>query len=101
MKLEKAPLTELEKAIVQIVSRARFPPATAAKRFIGDRAAGRIRELSDRGRGSLAFIAHRFRRQYRLEADQWAWVREWMRPLDLLGGPGVVPREDPPAEAKR
>jgi hypothetical protein len=66
----------MERGIVAVVSQATFPPATGAKRFIRDLTAGYIQQLSPRGRWFLAFIAHRFRRQYTLSAEQWQWVNE-------------------------
>ena len=71
------PLTEIEKSIVGKIGRAKMPPATACKRFARDLSNGRIRELSDRGRAFLAFIAHRFRRQYRLSPEECEWIRTW------------------------
>ncbi len=73
-----APLTELERGIVRKLSEARFPPYTASKRFARDLAAGYVVNLSDRGRAFLAFIVHRFRRQYQLSEDEWQWVRQWL-----------------------
>ncbi len=34
-------------------------------------------KLSDKGRRFMAFVANRFRRQYVLTEEEWAWVREW------------------------
>lgn len=68
-------LTQLEKAIYRKVSGASFPPATASKRFMqGD---ADVLKLSDKGRRFMAFIAHRFRRQYALTEEEWAWVNQW------------------------
>lgn len=69
-------ISDLERTIVCVVSGATFPPATAAKRFIKDLGAGYIKQLSPRGRWFLAFIAHRFRRQYSLTGEQWKWVND-------------------------
>lgn len=66
------PLTGLEKAIYRKVQTARFPPATASKRFMqGD---AELIKLSDKGRAFLAYIAHRFRRQYILTEEELTWV---------------------------
>lgn len=34
---------------------------------------------SDKGRAFMAFIAHRFRRQYVLTAEEMAWIEQWKR----------------------
>lgn len=82
----------MKHSIIAKVSTARFPPATASKRFIGDLSAGYIQQLSERGRRFLAFIAHRFRRQYELTEAEWAWVNEQlsastkrMTPIEFQG----------------
>lgn len=68
-------LTGLEQSIYRTVQTANFPPATSSKRFMqGD--ADKVR-LSDKGRAFLAYIAHRFRRQYRLSDEQWEWIIRW------------------------
>jgi len=72
------PLSRLEREIIRVISGATFPPATASKRFVRDLSCGHVRLLSERGRCFLAFIAHRFRRQYVLTAEQWAWVDEYL-----------------------
>lgn len=76
MSKPKSPLTEFEKALADAVSAATFPVGSGAKRFIRDIASGYITQLTENGRWYLAFVAHRFRRQYRLTADQIAWVQE-------------------------
>ena len=73
-----SPLSRLEREIIGVISGATFPPATASKRFVRDLSCGHVRLLSERGRCFLAFIAHRFRRQYVLTAEQWAWVDEYL-----------------------
>lgn len=77
-----APLTELEWALVQKLSNVRFPPYTASKRFAHSLADDHIQKLSDRGRGFLAFIVHRFRRQISLTPEQQQWVTEWKSRYD-------------------
>ncbi len=71
-------MTEIEQSIAQKLVTARFPPGTASKRFVRSLEAGYIRELSDRGRAFLAFVTHRFRRQYQLTSEEQAWVNEWL-----------------------
>jgi len=78
MNLDRTPLSEVEKAIVRKLATARYPPATASKRFVRDLSSGYVRDLSERGRAFLAFVAHRFRRQYRLDAGELAWVEKHM-----------------------
>lgn len=68
-------LSELEKAIYRKVASASFPPATASKRFMQGNPD--LLKLSDKGRRFMAFIAHRFRRQYVLTAEEQEWVDQW------------------------
>jgi hypothetical protein len=75
--VEKTDLTELEKSIIAKLATANFPPATASKRFVGDLSAGYVKQTSDKGRMFLAFIANRFRRQYKLSVEEQKWVDEW------------------------
>jgi len=82
VKATTTPLSDLEKTLVAKVCTATFPPGTAAKRFMGDLRAGYIKQLSENGRCFLAFIAHRFRRQYQLTEDEWAWVRKYQTKYD-------------------
>jgi hypothetical protein len=88
------PLTDFEKVLIAKVGAARFPPYTASKRFAQDLSSGHIVRLSDKGRSFLAYIAHRFRRQYRLSEDEQAWIKLW-----LVGWPGYrgvyAPLSDP------
>src|SRR5690348_17677052 len=72
------PITDLEWGIIGKLANASFPPGTASKRFVRDLANGYIGQLSPRGRRFLAFIANRFRRQYRLSESDWAWIRGWL-----------------------
>lgn len=76
--MKRTPLTDLEKELIRKVSGARFPPGTASKRFIRDLSSGHVRQLSDRGRAFLAFVVHRFRRQYQLSPTEQAWLAEWL-----------------------
>jgi len=81
IKTEKIPcpfcgITELERGIIKKLARATYPPATASKRFVRDLSSGYISQLSEKGRAFLAFVAHRFRRQYELTQEEWIWVHE-------------------------
>lgn len=75
---ERTPLNEVELSIIKKLSRASFPPATASKRFVRDLSGGYVKNLSGKGRRFLAFVAHKFRRQYALNESEWAWVNEWL-----------------------
>ena len=77
MKPPRTPLTELEQAIAKKLCSARFPAGTASKRFALNLGDGYIKDLSWRGRKFMAYIAHRFRRQYTLTPDEQAWVNRW------------------------
>jgi hypothetical protein len=74
----QSPITELEWSIIKKLGTATYPPYTASKRFVRDLSSGHIVQLSDRGRAFLAFIAHRFRRQYTLNDQEWSWVRLYL-----------------------
>lgn len=76
------PPTDVEAGIIRKLALARIPAATSSKRFVRDLANGRIVNLTERGRAFLAFIAHRFRRQYSLTEEEWAWVRVWLHGED-------------------
>lgn len=76
-KPELTALSEPEKALYRKVQTANFPPATASKRFMqGD---AEFIKWSDKGRAFMAFIAHRFRRQYVLTEDELKWIETWKR----------------------
>lgn len=72
------PLSDFEKELAAKVCGASMQAYSASKRFARDLNAGHIRQLSDRGRGFLAFMAHRYRRQYQLTAEEQAWVKKWI-----------------------
>ena len=86
-----SPITDLEAGIIRKFCGASFPPGTASKRFARDLSAGYIKQLSPRGRRFLAYIANRFRRQYRLSESEWVWVRERLEwkpePMPVLPEP--------------
>lgn len=77
--LERWPIAEIERGIISKLSQASFPPYTASKRFVRDLESGSITALSWRGRMFLAYVAHRFRRQYVLSESEWAWVLDWLQ----------------------
>lgn len=74
----RTPLSAVEKSIAAKVATANFPPGTASKRFARNLGNGYVKDLSDKGRKFLAFVANRYRRQYPLSKDEWAWINEWL-----------------------
>jgi hypothetical protein len=78
MAKDRTPLSGVELSIVAKLGRASFPPATASKSFARNLCDGYVKELSSRGRRFLAFVAHRFRRQYSLSEEEKRWVAEWI-----------------------
>lgn len=86
-KSEFFPLSALERSLIEKLSLCRFPPATAAKRFVRDLSAGAIAQMSNRGRGFLAFVAFRYRRQWAdsITRDERAWVCFWLGFRDGAG----------------
>ena len=78
MAFERTPLTLLEQEIVRKLCQARFPPYSASKRFARDLGQGYVKQLSTNGRRFLAYVVHRFRRQYQLTREESQWVAEWL-----------------------
>ena len=78
---DRTPLTEIEQAIVKKLATASFPPATASKRFAHNLSDGYVKDLSDKGRRFLAYVVHRFRRQYSLSREEQEWVSQWSQPV--------------------
>lgn len=89
------PIDQFERGLIDKVSGATFPPASNTKRFVRELYQGHKQNLSDRGRWYLAFIAHRFRRQYTLTNEEWAWVNLW-RNKELNDQPADKPSECQP-----
>ena len=72
----RTPMTELEWKLVQgIHGSVTFPVGHSHKRFIRGLTADSL--LSEGGRRYLAYIAHRYRRQYQATAAEAAWIAEW------------------------
>ncbi len=90
MPFERTPLTPMEQEIVRKLCQASFPPYSASKRFARDLGAGHVKQLSTNGRRFLAYVVHRFRRQYSLTPAESQWVAEWL---------GREPEQEPPAVA--
>jgi len=70
---DRSPISDLELSIVRALqNRVTFPPGSSHKRFVhrlSDRSV-----LSDRGRQYLAYIAHRYRRQWTSDFKQSVWI---------------------------
>jgi len=74
-KTNVAPATEYELSLIRKVQRATFPVGSAHKRFI--HTLGSKSKLSDKGRKYLAFIAYRYRRQYKLSFEDYDYIGKW------------------------
>lgn len=74
-------VSDVEWSLLLKLAGASFPVGHAHKRFMAPwRLSGLAREqsqISDNQRHYLAHIAHRYRRQYRLSADELAYISEW------------------------
>jgi len=92
---QRTPLSEIEKSIAAKVASASFPPGTASKRFARNIGDGYVNELSSKGRRFLAFVAHRFRRQYRLTSAELDWVAEWLTYEEYEVPAAPAPQEEP------
>lgn len=71
----RTPLTLGEMALVGKLQECSFPPGGSHKRFV--RGLTMDSELSDRGRQYLAYIAHRYRRQWKPNAEEFEWIAKW------------------------
>ena len=72
----RTPVSMVEASIItKLQGRVSFPPGHAHKRFIYRLT--EKSELSDRGRAYLAFIAHRYRRQWTASQDELEWIVQW------------------------
>jgi hypothetical protein len=75
----KQPINRIELGIVRKMQQCvRFPPCTTSKRFILD--LSETSQLTDKGRHFLAFIAHRFRRQWYATDEEHNWIVQWNTP---------------------
>jgi len=94
----RTPLTEIEQGIAKKFGYASFPPGTASKRFAKDLADGYVKELSPRGRRFMAFVAHRYRRQYTLTSAELDWIAEWLlyEEWEVPAAPKPVPEPNLP-----
>lgn len=82
---DKSPISPVELSIARKMQRmVTFPPATASKRFV--HALSEKSQITDKGRRFLAFIAHRFRRQWISAAtdEEFNWVLRYNVPRKTL-----------------
>lgn len=76
LKGPRTPLAEVEISIItKLQGHVTFPPATGPKRFIRELTTNS--KLSDSGRQYLAWIAHRFRRQWAATQEESEWIVKW------------------------
>jgi hypothetical protein len=69
-------MSVVESALVRrLQEHVSFPPGSSHKRFIRDLTDESL--LSEGGRHYLAYIAARYRRQYRATPEEIAWIVEW------------------------
>lgn len=95
-------LSEIEQSIAAKLCTARFPAYSASKRFARDLGDGYVRELSDKGRKFMAYIVHRFRRQYTLTQEEQAWVDDWLnKQTEPTIRKAVVPSTKSPPAAEQ
>jgi hypothetical protein len=52
-----------------------FVPGSSHKRFIRELSVNS--QLTDRGRAYLAYIAHRYRRQWKPSQEEFEWIVRW------------------------
>lgn len=75
----KGPRTPMTMVEMQIVDKLQcdvtFPVGSGPKRFI--RRLTINSELSDAGRAYLAYVAHRFRRQWKATDEESQWIVRW------------------------
>lgn len=72
-------MNEIERTIVRkMQGHVTFVPGSSHKRFIRDINA-ETTQLSDRGRNYLAYIANRYRRQWKCTHEEFCWIVQWCR----------------------
>ena len=92
-KLPRTPMDTIEQGIVRkMQTNVSFPPGHAHKRFIHDLIPDRS-QLSDRGRAYLAYIAHRYRRQWKATHEEFCWIVRW-------ASYGTLPRPRPDSQCR-
>jgi hypothetical protein len=74
--LPRTSMNEIEWTIVRkLQGHVTFPPGHSHKRFI--LGLNEYSRLSDRGRNYLAYIANRYRRQWKTTHEEFAWIVQW------------------------
>jgi hypothetical protein len=92
-KLPRTPMDAIEQGIVRkLQGYVTFVPASSHKRFIHDLIPDRS-QLSDRGRAYLAYIAHRYRRQWKATHEEFCWIVRW-------ASYGTLPRPRPDSQCR-
>lgn len=93
--IKHTPMTDVELSIVAKMQRSvTFLPGHAHKRFVRNLTPDS--KLSAKGRNYLAFIAHRYRRQWTASCEEFHWIVEHM----AYGLPAIppAPRLDGPEQ---
>jgi hypothetical protein len=76
-KLPCTPMDAIEQGIVRkLQANVSFLPGYSHKRFVNGLHPEKS-QLSDRGRAYLAFIAHRYRRQWKATHEEFCWIVRW------------------------
>lgn len=92
-KLPRMPMDTIEQGIVRkMQTNVSFPSGHAHKRFIHDLSPERS-QLSDRGRAYLAYIAHRYRQQWKATHEEFCWIVRW-------ASYGTLPRPRPDSQCR-
>lgn len=80
--LPRSPIQPIEWSIAnKMQCQVTFPVGSAHKRFV--RGLSEKSQLSDRGRAYLAYLAHRYRRQWQGTTEELEWLvrwGEWVKP---------------------
>jgi hypothetical protein len=92
-KLPRTPLDAIEQGIVRkLQANVSFSPGHSHKRFIGDLHPEKA-QFSDRGRAYLAYIAHRYRRQWKATHEESCWIVRW-------ASYGTLPQPKPESQCR-
>lgn len=96
------PVTEHENRLIGKVSSATFPAGSSHKRFMRNWGPPESRKLSDEGRRYLAYIAWRYRKQYKLSPDDLLFIRKWIyEPIPKALESVMAIKDTLPAENQR
>ena len=76
--ISRSDLSVTEILLIEKLQRCvKFAPFCAHKRFVRQLSASS--KLSDLGRAYLAFIAHRYRRQWAASDEEFEWILRWKK----------------------